>query len=232
MNEDIRNLLELQTIDLEIKRLETEAKEIQTGLEKKKKELAELVSLIDAHKEKIKNYEIKIHDIETELTSLNERLKKYQEQRNFIKKPRELFAIDKEMETTLKAIRANEAELKKINTEYVNFKTNSEQDESKMVIKNEEIEQMETALKERITNNAKSIDEMKKQRNIVSEKIGQENMDTYNFITEKQGIALSEVSNEACGQCYIALPPQLINEIKRGDRIIRCTSCARILYIK
>jgi predicted nucleic acid-binding Zn-ribbon protein len=55
---------------------------------------------------------------------------------------------------------------------------------------------------------------------------------SYDFISRnKQGIALAEVTGEACSGCYISLPPQLINEIRRGDKIIRCTSCARILYM-
>lgn len=232
MNEEIKNLLDLQEIDQEIRKLETEAKETQSGLELKKKEYGELMKVIEEQRTKIQQYEVKTHDMEVEQETFKERLAKYQEQRNFIKKPRELFAIDKEIETTLKAMRVNENELKKIATEFVNFKTNAEQDQAKATAKEEEIAGIEASLKEKVDQNNASITGMKDKRKTVVEKVGTENMETYAFITRKQGVALAEVIGEACGQCFISLPPQLINEIKKGDRLIRCTSCARILYLK
>jgi predicted nucleic acid-binding Zn-ribbon protein len=46
------------------------------------------------------------------------------------------------------------------------------------------------------------------------------------------GVALVEVLNDACGGCYMQLPPQVINEIRMKEQIIRCENCQRMLYIK
>jgi uncharacterized protein len=232
INEEINSMADLQNIDLEIMKLETSALELQQGHEIKKKEIDELTELISQQKVKLQQYEVKLHDFGVDHASLKERLTKYQEQRNFIKKPRELFAIDKEIETTLKAIRVNETEQKKTTLEHDNFKTNCDQDLAKLELKNTEIAQIEASLKDRIASNAEEISKLKLKRVEVKKGITEENMGIYEFITKKKGVALSEVVNEACGQCYISLPPQLINEIKRGDKVVRCTSCARILYLK
>jgi len=37
------------------------------------------------------------------------------------------------------------------------------------------------------------------------------------------------VRNKACSGCYKTLPPQLIQEIRRAERLITCDSCGRIL---
>jgi len=47
----------------------------------------------------------------------------------------------------------------------------------------------------------------------------------------KDNIALAKVSNDTCSVCQMSLRPQIINEIREGNEIIRCESCLRILYI-
>jgi hypothetical protein len=46
----------------------------------------------------------------------------------------------------------------------------------------------------------------------------------------KNGIAVAEVKNGACSACFMALRPQMFAEIRRGEEIILCESCNRILY--
>lgn len=47
----------------------------------------------------------------------------------------------------------------------------------------------------------------------------------------RDGIAVAEVINGSCSACFMALRPQMQLEVKRGDQIITCESCTRILYI-
>lgn len=47
----------------------------------------------------------------------------------------------------------------------------------------------------------------------------------------RDGIAVAEVVNGSCSACHMSLRPQMQLEIKRGDKIITCESCTRILYI-
>jgi len=41
--------------------------------------------------------------------------------------------------------------------------------------------------------------------------------------------AVVAVRNKACSGCFKTLPPQLVQEIRRAERIITCDSCGRIL---
>jgi predicted nucleic acid-binding Zn-ribbon protein len=41
--------------------------------------------------------------------------------------------------------------------------------------------------------------------------------------------AVVAVRHRACSGCFKTLPPQLIQEIRRGERVITCDSCGRIL---
>jgi predicted nucleic acid-binding Zn-ribbon protein len=48
---------------------------------------------------------------------------------------------------------------------------------------------------------------------------------------KRRGIAVSAVHDGHCRACQVRLRPQLIMEIRRGDSVVQCESCARILYV-
>jgi predicted nucleic acid-binding Zn-ribbon protein len=54
----------------------------------------------------------------------------------------------------------------------------------------------------------------------------------YNRISARirDGIALAEARNGACMACYMSLRPQIMADVRRGEEIITCDNCNRILY--
>lgn len=46
----------------------------------------------------------------------------------------------------------------------------------------------------------------------------------------RKGFAVAQVRNGTCSGCRLQIPPQLIAEVKRGDELLNCTYCYRILY--
>ena len=47
----------------------------------------------------------------------------------------------------------------------------------------------------------------------------------------RDGIAVAEARNRACSACFMSLRPQVMAEIRRGEDIITCDNCGRILYV-
>jgi uncharacterized protein len=43
-------------------------------------------------------------------------------------------------------------------------------------------------------------------------------------------VALAEARNGSCSACFIALRPQVMSEVRRGEEIVTCDNCNRILY--
>ncbi len=48
----------------------------------------------------------------------------------------------------------------------------------------------------------------------------------------RDGIAVAEVVNGSCSACYVLLRPQVQLNVKKGDEIITCENCTRIMYIR
>jgi hypothetical protein len=52
----------------------------------------------------------------------------------------------------------------------------------------------------------------------------------YERVSEgKGGMAVTAVRNRACGTCRTNLPPQTLNEIRKGLQVITCETCGRLL---
>jgi predicted nucleic acid-binding Zn-ribbon protein len=46
----------------------------------------------------------------------------------------------------------------------------------------------------------------------------------------RRGIAVAEAVQGRCSACQMSLRPQFAQELKRGDKVMSCESCQRILY--
>jgi len=46
----------------------------------------------------------------------------------------------------------------------------------------------------------------------------------------RDGVAMAEARNGACMACYMSLRPQIMADVRRGQEVITCDNCNRILY--
>jgi len=46
----------------------------------------------------------------------------------------------------------------------------------------------------------------------------------------RDGVAVAEARNRSCSACFMSLRPQVMSEIRRGEEIITCDNCGRILF--
>ncbi len=49
--------------------------------------------------------------------------------------------------------------------------------------------------------------------------------------TMRKGYAIAEVKDGSCGGCRLQLPPQLVAEVRRGDELMDCSYCHRLLFM-
>jgi len=233
MRDSIDLLIQLQDMDVGVAKLKTDIDKGSKEQKRLENEKIEIKTRITELENSIKEIDIQLHqktlDVEEEKASIV----KFREQRNFIKKPRELFALDREIENVLKTMKTIEAEIKKIEADKIAKQDDLNKEQEFLTQKNEENSIVETKNNEMETATKRTLDEYNAKRKALVEHIPSELLELYNFLYKKMGgKALAKIQDEACSECFINLPPQLINEVKRGDEIRRCPSCQRILYVR
>lgn len=231
--QQIVQLVQLQDIDSQIYRLyaekETkpeEIKQLKDSLNQKQSTLKETESSLKSLQAKRKEKEIELGTKETEVKKLQVQL--YQ------------LKTNKEYTTMLHEIEGHQADNSILEDEILRLMDEIDAVEAKMrqekKVFEEESKRIDAEInkiEDRVEEIEKTLTELKKKREKLTPTISPQLFKNYEKILEgREGLALVEVINDACGGCYMYLPPQIINEIKMREHIVYCESCQRMLYIR
>lgn len=146
---------------------------------------------------------------------------------------REHQALLKEIEDNKRAIKESEEQLITILEEVE--KTEIEASELENLLNGEqELLHEET---EKVNKKIKSIETRRKsvagKRDKLAEAIKPGRIKRYNLLLKKrEGLAVTRAINGVCQGCFMTIPPQQFNEVRKGDKIHVCPTCQRMLYFQ
>ncbi|MEE4353790.1 MAG: C4-type zinc ribbon domain-containing protein [Desulfatiglans sp.] len=77
----------------------------------------------------------------------------------------------------------------------------------------------------------KDIKRFEKEKAALSEAVDDALLKRYDLLRDNRGgFAVSAVVKGVCQMCNIGIPPQQFNELIKGDRLMTCPNCSRIIY--
>lgn len=232
--EQIASLVKLQETEIEIssikKQLDTVDHRIE-GLDKKlldfNQTIQEQKSLIDELNEKYRSYE---SDLQIHLDSI----KKSEAKLTSVK-------TNKEYQSSLKEIEDLKNMNSKLEDDMIEFLDRIEEAENLLKAKTAEFSKLESQLKnekEVIQKEAEAgrqrLGDLDAEWKAFSSNIEAAILATYNQIKENHSykIGIVAVIDAVCQGCHMNIPPQMYNELQRGDSLKRCPICERIIYWK
>ena len=231
MNEDIKQLTELQVIDLEISMFDAEIKAEEEALAKSEEAFNERQASIIELKEKIEAAEAQIRALEAELSDETNRIKERQSKMMQVQTNREYQSLLKEIEDGKKNMKEKEEEIIRITeTCEANRKIMAEQED--LTSKEQEDLEGESA---KATKQSAKIERKKKkfvkQREAMAKDIDTSVLRKYDMLrTRRNGKAVVGVIKGVCQGCFMSIPPQHFNNILKGDKMLDCPTCQRILF--
>jgi hypothetical protein len=232
MKAELEKLIALQNLDTTIRRLEKELEAIpqrRAEIEGEFDQRAFEIRALESRRDEAKHTRARLENEVVEQRGRAERAE------------RNLMSSKKQEEYTA-AIREADAARKQISTL-----------ETQILEQMEGLENAEAALKERADEIAtlnsdrearlKAFDETTQQqsqqliaaraeRDQVFANLPKPMSGMYSRISARirDGVAVAEARNRSCSACFMALRPQVMAEIRRGEEIITCDNCGRILY--
>ncbi len=231
MNEEIKQLTELQVIDLEIAMFDAEINSEQDEFAKRVEAFDERQASIIELKDKIEAAEAQRREFEAELSDEINRIKERQSKMMQVQTNREYQSLLKEIEDAKKNMKEKEEEI-------VSLMETSEAD-SKIMAEQENLTADEkTALDEESAKAKKQSAkiERKKKKIVTKRKAMAKHIDTavlrnYDMLrARRNGKAVVGVIKGVCQGCFMSIPPQHFNNILKGDRMLNCPICQRILF--
>ena len=230
MQEHIKSLQKLQTVDLRIR-------ELTEGLTRYPNEINDLRKNLLEKEESIKLKETSLSELKTQRDGLESSLRSNQES---IKKSEErLFAIKthKEYEALQKEITDTRKENLEIEDRTIAVMAEIEETEAALSEEKENYATLEEQYAQQIAEKKKKIEELEisrkpaeKEKSEILSKIDPKILPLYEKIFKRNGRALALAENEKCTSCNINIPPQLYNEILKRIKLVQCPSCKKILY--
>jgi uncharacterized protein len=230
---ELEKLIELQKTDTNIRRLK---KSIETAEQRR----ANLDQEFEKHASSIREIQNRAETAKTERAALEKQIadsKTYLDRAN---RNLKTSTNQKEYETSMREADVLQKQISGFESQVLEKMTAVEDVEKVLAERAEEISSLEgnreSAVSEfetELTENKAELDGELKKRHEVFATLPKNLAATYDRMAQRSrdGIAVAEVKNGACSACFMTLRPQVQLEIKRGDKIITCESCARILYI-
>ncbi len=84
--------------------------------------------------------------------------------------------------------------------------------------------------RERTAQDQKFVQDLQGERKGIVASLNPSVLSTYERIRKSRGgIAVAEAVDGRCSKCHISLRPQFAQELKRGEKVMTCESCQRIL---
>lgn len=231
MLDKLNIILEIQEFDIKMIRLIKVKKTRQ-------KELGEIEALKKNLRQKIVEKETEIEEIKTEVSSyednikeIKDKIKKFESQQDQVKKIEEFNALNQEisrsdreranlehkLNISADRLMAEEESLASLQATYNSTTENSKVLEAEIAANIEEVNKEGLILKS--------------QRQSLTSKADPDILKIYEkLINNKRDRVVVAVSNRCCSGCHIALTAQQENLVRKGERLVFCEHCSRILY--
>ena len=232
--EQIVALVNLQQIEIETGSVKTKISNVDQRLEKLDDRLHDFRQVIEKQESVINELNQKYRDYETDVRMNLDAIKKSEAKLSSVK-------TNKEYQAFLKEIDDIKEKNSKLEDDMIDFLDRIEAAENTLNTKMAEYSELQTRLnneKETIQKETeegkRQLEDLDAQLKTVAAGIDAALLATYNKVKALQNnaIGIVAVTDAVCQGCNMNIPPQMYNELQRGDSLKKCPICDRIIYWK
>lgn len=233
MKSELEKLVELQKTDTNIRNLK---KAIETATERR----AAIEQEFEQHAFSIREIQSKRDGIQAERAALENQIAENKTYLERADRNLKNAQNQKEYETAMRETDALQKQIGGLEAQVVEKMTAIEEIEGVLSERAEEINSLDAnranalnAFDAELAENREEFDVESAKRQEVFVTLPTQLATVYNRLAQRSrdGIAVAEVVNGSCSACFMKLRPQMQVEVKKGNQIITCESCTRILYI-
>jgi len=229
---DIAALVKLQKIDIETEKLKAYLRDVPFLIKNLDQKLEEFTRKVENDEDLIAELNKKYRAYESDIQLNLGKIQKSQEKLRSVK-------TNKEYQSSLKEIEDIRAINSKIEDEMLEFLEKIESAEQALG----QSKQQSSSIVERIGREKESYLQTAEQSKIdlaalesdriaAAAAVAADLLAIFNRQVMKQGngIAIVEVKNAVCQGCHMNIPPQMYNDLQRGNSLKYCPSCERVIY--
>ena len=231
VEEKLKTLFTLQTVDSEIDRIRTIRGELPLEVNDLEDVVTGLETRINNFNEELKALENSISERKNIMKDAAVAIKKYESQQGKVRNNREYDSITKEIEFQNLEIQLSDKRIKEAKVQITTKGEVIEKANEDLKEKKKDLKAKKSELDEIIAETEKEEEALVKKSKTAEKMIDERLLHAYKRIRQnaKNGLAVVTVQRDACGGCFNKIPPQRQLDIKASKKIIVCEHCGRVL---
>jgi len=231
VNPDIQHLIRLQHLDSEIESARRRIAEIPAVRDALATRLGQATAVAEAVKQRLAESQSERKKIEAEVAAIQIRLSKYKGQLTELKTNKEYQTMQKEIATAEEAIRSHEDRVLERMEEAENLARELSAAEAGLKTQQAAITVERKSLEAEAATLQRTVDETSAARAAAAKELSPAALQLFEHVSrQRKGLAVAEARDGGCTVCHVRMRPQMFNEVRRGENLIQCESCLRILY--
>jgi hypothetical protein len=231
MYPDTHLVIQLQSLDQRAATLEKEVAALPKHIAIIEKALDTHLRKLEADKAALTANQKDRKLIEGEIQLHQQKISKLRDQMLGAKTNEQYKAFQHEIEYLEKEIRKSEDRILELMTESEALDGNVKKADAALKEEKQHVEAEKAKARERTAVDQAALDQIKQERAALATKLPRATAAAYDRIFKKRGgVVVAEASGGRCSACQITLRPQHLQDLRRGDALMFCESCGRILY--
>ena len=225
----LRDLADLSRLDSELRALEIEKTEFPARVVACAERRSSSEARLAASRERVTEVEQEQRRQEGEARDQEALLEKLEAQQHQVKTNKEYSALLLEMERAREAISTAETSVLEAMEALETARLGLADGEREVASLLEGIAEEERGIEARSHSVQETIEELRVRRGGVGNKLDSETLARYEKLAARIDSVVVVVSGESCKGCRVGIPPQSYIEILRGETLVSCGQCRRIL---
>jgi predicted nucleic acid-binding Zn-ribbon protein len=231
MLSDLKLVIRLQEIDLRLAALAREISSLPLHIAEIEKKLGAHERRLEADRAALAANQKERRKCEGEIQIQEQKISKLKDQMLQAKTNEQYRAFQNEIEFCQKEIRSAEDRILELMAESEPLDKNVKAAEAALKAEKAEVEREKQQARERTASDEKAAAELGAEREELVKQITPAIYERYERVRKaRRGIAVAEAIDGRCSACNMAMRLQFFQDLKKGDQILCCESCQRILY--
>jgi len=231
MHSDLNKLIDLQQVDTRVAALKVEVAALPAEVRQIEAKLAGSKARVEAAQAAIKADESARRKHESEIQDQQQRISKYRDQSLNVKTNQEYKALLSEIEQAESEIRRLEDKILEIMVAADTRKEELKQAEAALKADTAENEREKEHARLQTAEDEKELAQLSAQRRELRANVNDDTLRHYDRVMKLRHSALSAVhDDQMCSVCRVILRPQVYQDVVKGEEMVYCDSCQRILY--
>jgi len=231
MTAQIEQVSRLQSLDLQIAELQKEIAALPKHIAGIEKALDSHLRRLEADRAALVANQKERKRLEDEIKIQEQKISKLKDQMLGAKTNEQYRAFQHEIEFCETEIRKHEDRILDLMAESEPLDANVKKAEASLKEEKQHVDAEKVKARERTAADEKQLTQLEADRKATVASVKPPLLSAYERIRKKwHGVVVAEATDGRCSACQIVLRPQFFQDLRRGDELMFCESCGRILY--